>query len=151
VAFGFSSGAFESVGPGLFIVHFDRGFNTAHFASGLEKLAFEVFFCLLTSQGSIPNDPDFGTLLRQFIGQMGLGADTNEASIFITNEVIKCENQVRGRQAARNLPLDERLKQIVLDEVAIDRSAQSATLRLFIVNELDQTVGFEIPSVGGAP
>lgn len=149
MAFGFSSGAFTQVGPGLYTVHFDRGFNTSRFATGLEKLAFEVFFCLLTSQGSVPNDPEFGTKLRELIGQMGLGVDTDTASTFITQEVIKAENQVKSRQAPLGLPLDETLKSIILDEVVIDRSAQSALIRMFIVNELDQTVGFEIPGIGG--
>lgn len=149
MAFGFSSGTFTQVGPGLYLVDFNAGISTAHFANGLEKLAFEVFFCLFTTQGTIPADSTFGTLLRQIIGQMGIGVNTTTAATFITNEIVKAENQILSRQSAAALPLTEQLKRIVIDEVLVDRSTQTATIRMFIVNQLEQTVGFEIPNVGG--
>lgn len=150
VAFGFSSGAYEKIAEGLYRIRFDQGFANAHFASGLEKLAFEVIYCLFTTEGSIPSDPTFGTRMREFVGQLNMGADESVVTSLIMAEVVKAENQVKSRQATASLPASEKLKTLVVDMITIERSTQSVSINLIIVNELNQSVGFEIPLTGAS-
>lgn len=150
MTFGFSSGAFEKIADGLYRIRFDQGFAAAHFATGLEKLAFEVIFCLFTAEGSIPSNPAFGTKLRQFVGQLSMGRDDGALTAVIMGEIVKAENQVKSGQANASLPAAERLKTLVVDLITIDRGTQAANINLIIVNELGQSVGFEIPLTGAS-
>lgn len=145
MAFGLSSARFERIAEGLYRVHFDLGFRDTTFSRGFEKLAFEVIFCLLTTQGSIPDDPEFGTHLRAYVGQLMVNHPEGAAAI-LGNEAIKAESQVKARQATRELLPDEKLESLTIDEVIVDPETQSAEIRLFIVNSLGQSVGFAIPA-----
>lgn len=148
MAFGFSAGSFERLSEGLYRIRLDSGFESAHFATGLEKLAFEVLYCLFTTQGSVPDDPEFGTQLRSFVGQLSMGGDEAKIAGVIAAEVYKAESQVKSRQASATLPPSERLKRLVLDSIEIDHAEQQVNFNLIIVNELDQAVGLAVPEIG---
>ena len=148
MAFGFSSGTYEKIADGVYRIRLDRGFSAARFASGLEKLAFEVLYCLFTTQGSIPTDPDFGTLLRAFIGQLSMGQDTSLVSAAVSGEVTKAANQIKSRQLDAKIPPEEKLKSLIIDSIEVLRQEQAVNINIIIVNELDQSVGLEIPEIG---
>ena len=159
MAIGFSAGTLERLGPGVYRIDLRKGFSTSHYATGLEKLAFEVLYCLFTDEGSIPLDPTFGTKLKRLIGLYNVGRNDTLAATLISTEVLKCESQVKSRQSVANLPAEEKLKSIIIDQIEIVRDDErvesgafaagpSAIVRLVIVNDLDQSVGLEIPDVG---
>ena len=148
MSFGFTSGAFERIAEGLYRVRFDTGFASMRASYGLNKLAFEVFYCLFTTQGSIPDDPSFGTLIRRLAGQIMVDAVDGRAASTITGEILKAEGQIRGRQAVANLPAAERLRSLVIDEVELVPADQACNIRLFIINDLGHSVGFEIVGIG---
>jgi len=144
---GFSIGTFERISAGLFRLKFDKSAAlSVRRATGLEKLASEVLFFLLTTEGSIHDDPTCGTLLGTYIGTLPIGGSEKEIASLLAIEVHKAESRIKFRQAAAALPPSEKLARIVLDEVEVDGEQAEATLRIAIVNQLEQAVGLEVPT-----
>lgn len=144
MAVGFASGTFEKIAEGVFRVRLAQGFASAHPATGMEKLAFEVLYTLFSTEGSLPFDPTKGTQLMGLVGQTNYGAEDTDLAATITAEVIKAESQVLASQLAATLPDTERLKSLILAEVTLDRDEQEVSFRIGIVNVLDEFVGLEI-------
>lgn len=157
MAIGFSAGTLELLGPGLYRINLRKGFSTSHMATGLEKLAFEVLYCLMTLEGSIPYDPTFGTKVKALIGTFNIQRNTTLAATIIATEVVKCESQIRERQSSADIPAAEKLQSVILDsiEVVSDEEVDglsnigpTAIVRVILTNELGQSVGLELPNVG---
>lgn len=121
-----------------------RGFSEARFASDLEKLAFEVCYGVLTTRGSIPFDPDFGSLLPAAIGQFASNAEA-EIRTFVASEIAHIEAMIKERQNATALPAAQRLKLLEALEIKVLPDDQAVEVLLSITNDLDETVGFSIP------
>lgn len=144
MAVGFASGTFEKIADGVYRVKLARGFASAHPATGMEKLAFEVIYTLFTTEGSLPFDPTKGTQLMAIIGQTNFGADDADLAATIIAEVIKAEGQVLASQVEAVLPDAEKLKSLLVAEITVDEPQQEVSFRLAVVNALDQLVGLEI-------
>lgn len=145
MATGFSSGIFELISSGLYRVNLAKGFSTGRSATGLEKLAFEVIYFLMTTKGSIPGDSEVGTRLRGFIGTLNVGRNPDGiVASMITDEVSRAAEIIKARQASAMLTPAEALDEIYVDQVLVDRDTQSAAVRFMIKNKAKQTVGFEI-------
>lgn len=141
MAFGLSFGTFERLDRGLYRVSLKEGFAAARFATGIEKLAIEVLFFLLTTEGSC-RDPLVGTQLRALVGRLGAGRDEAELATQIAHEVFKAESRLKARQV--NLPPDETLLRLVLAGVDVERDTSTVGMRLIIVNQEDEAVGLVI-------
>jgi hypothetical protein len=142
--FGFAAGVFKTLRPGIYQVDLARGFSEARFASDLEKLAFEVCYGVLTTRGSIPFDPDFGSLLPAAIGQFASNAEA-EIRTFVASEIAHIEAMIKERQNATALPAAQRLKLLEALEIKVLPDDQAVEVLLSITNDLDETVGFSIP------
>lgn len=142
--FGFSAGLFKTLQPGVYQVDLARGFSEARFATDLEKLAFEVCYGLLTTRGSIPFDPDFGSLLPAAVGQFASNAEA-ELRTFVAGEIAHVEAMIKERQSVADLPAAQRLKLLEAIEVRVLPAEQSVEVLLGMTNDLDESVGFSIP------
>jgi hypothetical protein len=143
---GFSTGSFTRIGPSLYRVNFDVGFEQVRFASGLEKLCFEYLYVLYTRKRSIPRSLHTGTGFRDLIGQLAAGSSSRgQVELAVMSETMDAESQVLASQAtAKNLPDDERLQSVTVPSLTLDVAKQRVSVNLQITNILGRTVGFEV-------
>jgi hypothetical protein len=141
--FGFSAGAFKTLEPGTYQIDLARGFAEARFASDMEKLAFEVCYGLMTTRGSIPFDPTFGSLLPVAIGQYASN-EVAELQAFVAGEIAHVEAMIKERQASAVLPAAQRLEALDAVEVRVRPAEQQVDVLLTITNGLGESVGFSV-------
>ena len=89
---GFSAGTLVALAPGLYRLDLSGGFASARYATGLEKLCFEVIYILFTQLGSIYGDPDQGTKLKGYIGSLNIGGDRGRIMTVLGDEIVRAEN-----------------------------------------------------------
>lgn len=144
---GFSTGSFTRLGPGLYSVGFDVGFDAARYATGMEKCCFEFFYVLYTRKRSIPRNPSTGTGFRDLIGTMAVGsAIIAQVELAVMHEIMDAEGQVMDNQnGVVALPDTERLASVAVTHITVDVAHQRVLVSLRITNAAGKTVGFELP------
>ena len=148
MALGFAAGRLVRLGPGLYQVDLSQGFGSTHFASGLEKLAFECLYFLFSDQGAVAADPTLGTGFAGLIGSLSVGPDSSRVATLLADQIAGGEARIKTRQQGQTLDPAETLKRLLLDSVTVDATQGSAEIRLVIVNQLDQACGLQLPTGG---
>jgi hypothetical protein len=148
--FGMSAGTFEKIGTNLYRINLKKGFSEARFATDTDKLLFEVFYYVLTPLGSIPTDPDAGTLIPNMIGRVALNSSVSAQNMMV-NELNRAEAGIKLRQQQNpDLPATQRLGRLEAERIEVNTPEQAIDMVLAITDGTGKRVGFTITTgLGG--
>lgn len=149
MSIGIAWGNVERVGPGMYRLDFKSSIYNIRAVTGVEKLVYEVLYVLFTTMGTVINQPNIGCWLTTYLGS--LIADTSgnmdQAREAFTLEIIRTQDQIKQRHIGIEIPAEEKLGSIVVDEIVVNPTTYDAEIRIVIVNALGQTAMVSIPQV----
>ena len=111
---------------------------------GVQKMVNRFIKCMLTPLGSDLSDPEYGTALAaSLIGNI----DSSTLYSLATRAVATAEQKIRSYDSEYDIPDDERLASVEIDNIAIDREAPGVVIYLLLRNAAGTTVAAQLSQV----
>lgn len=112
--------------------------NTPRVIDGMDLLKQIVVLAYLRNPGQSVIDPDEGSGVRAAIGQYNF-VEGDEIKVLFIQRTQAIEQEIIGRQEGATTAPEERLKKLVVIDVAFDETTNSVAGRTQIINQAGDT------------